>query len=340
MATYVRQHEVRHPIGPAGRLGIKVTDGDLRLRATDGSEASLRIVYEIAAPSEAEADRIALELAPLEVSQGDGWLEIRERKDRAGFGAAIRQIIAGQDAIRGIAIEGEAPAGCELSLDTVSGDMVIDGMRGEQRYTTVSGDLVGTDLDRRLRLTTVSGDATLRGRERLAVWASTVSGDVSVMAPILTDVRLNAVSGDLELEGALAADGSFRAESVSGDLSVGLLGSASIEVRGISTDVHVEIDHRLEGRMDRRRVVIGDGKPTFVFSSMSGDVLVRRPRRLDVPTAPPGPAAPVAPVTAAAASADAAAREADALEVLRALERGEIDVDEASRRLAAGSTDA
>lgn len=339
MATYVRQHEVNHPIGSAGRLTIKVTDGDLRLSASDGSEASLRIVYEIAAGSEAEADRIAEEYAPLEISQGDGWLEIRERQERSGFGAAIRHIIAGQDAIRSITIEGEAPAGCDLSLDTVSGDMLIDGMRGEQRYTTVSGDLVGTDLDRRLRLTTVSGDATIRGRHRLAVWASTVSGDLSVMAPVLADVRLNAVSGDLELEGAFAREGSFRAESVSGDLSIGLLGSASLEVRGISTDVHVEIDHRLEGRMDRRRVIIGDGTPTFVFSSMSGDVRVRRPRRLDVPAAPLPPAA-AAPSTPAGPTTGASAREAAALEVLRALERGEIDVEEASRRLAAGSTDA
>lgn len=337
MATFVRQRDVSHPIGAAGRLAIKVTDGDLRLRATQGGEASLRIVYEIAAASEAEADRIALD-APLEISQGDGWLEIRERQDRAGFGAAVRRIIAGQDAFRAITVEGEAPAGCELSLDTVSGDMLVDGMRGEQRYTTVSGDLVGTDLEHRVRLTTVSGDATLRGRERLAIWASTVSGDVSIMAPVLADVRLNAVSGDLELEGALARDGSFRAESVSGDLSVGLLGSVSLEVRGLSTDVHVEMDHRLEGRADRRRVVIGDGRPSFVFSSMSGDVLVRRPRRLEVPAAPPPP--PVAPAVPAAPTPDALAREAAALEVLRALERGEIDVEEASRRLAGEQADA
>lgn len=337
MATYVRQHEVSHPIGPSGRLTIKVTDGDLRLRGTDGSQASLRIAYEISAASEADADRIALEYAPLEVAEGDGWLEIRERQDRTGVGAAVRHIIAGLDAIRGITIEGEAPAGCELSLDTVSGDMVVAGMRGEQRYTTVSGDLVGTNLEHRLRLTTVSGDATVRGRDRLAIWASTVSGDVSVMAPVLADVRLNAVSGDLELEGALARDGSFRAESVSGDLSIGLLGSTSLEVRGISTDVHVEMDHRLEGRMDRRRVIIGDGTPTFVFSSMSGDVLVRRPRRLEVPVPPPSPVTPAAPT---APAPDASTREAAALEVLRALERGEIDVEEASRRLATGSTDA
>jgi hypothetical protein len=99
------------------------------------------------------------------------------------------------------------------------------------------------------------------------------------------------------------------------------------------------MDHRLEGRMDRRRVVIGDGTPTFVFSSMSGDVLIRRPRRLEQGAlaqvvAPQPPAQPGTP------RGGAAARDAASLEVLRALERGEIDVDEAARRLAGGPRDA
>ncbi len=59
---------------------------------------------------------------------------------------------------------------------------------------------------------------------------------------------------------------------------------------------------------------------------MSGDVDVRRPRRIVVvekrPSAAPAPAVP---------------DQATQLDVLRALERGEIDVDEATRRLAGGA---
>jgi Putative adhesin len=336
MATYVRQQEISHSIGVTGRLDMRVTDGDVRLRGVDGNLARLRVIYEISAGSEEEADQ-AFEVARLDVEQGDDWLEIRDRQDRDRLGKVIRRLISGKGGIQ-ISIEGEAPAGCQLRLETVSGDLVVEGMRGEQRYTTVSGDLYATELDGTVRLTTVSGDATLRG-DTLALWCETVSGDLSAMAPLLSEVRLSSVSGDLELEGALARDGSFRAETVSGDLAVGLLGSASFEVRGISSDVRAEMDHRLEGRMDRRRVVIGDGTPTFVFSSMSGDVLIRRPRRLEqgaVPqhTAPQPPARPGIP------QRGAEARDAASLEVLRALERGEIDVDEAARRLAGGPGDA
>ena len=67
---------------------------------------------------------------------------------------------------------------------------------------------------------------------------------------------------------------------MSGDLSIGLIGSAVFEVRGLSTDISSNIDHRVEGRLDRRRVVIGSGGPQFIFNSMSGDLSIRRPRRV------------------------------------------------------------
>ena len=330
MSTYVRQQEISHPLGARGRLGIRVTDGDLRLRASAGDEARIRITFEISAPSEEEADQ-AFEAARLDVSQGDGWLEIRDRGDRNDLGAAIRRLISGRGGID-LSLEGEVPSACELRLETVSGDLRIEGMTGEQRYQTVSGDVYATEMGGTVRLTTVSGDATIRGTGDLNLWCETVSGDVRATAPRLRDLRANAVSGDLELEGELARDGEFRAETVSGDLAVGLIGGATFEVRGISTDIHAEMDHRLEGRLDRRRVVIGNGAPTFLFSSMSGDLQVRRPRRLEVPQAPPAPPAPSAPPSAPSP--------VDSLEVLRALERGEIDVEEAARRLAGGRTDA
>src|SRR5207247_6033412 len=114
----------------------------------------------------------------------------------------------------------------------------------------------------------------------VAVEVQSVSGDVTISTPLLRRLRANAVSGDVELEAELAADGDFRVETVSGDLVVGLLGSATFEVHGLSTDVNSELDHRLEGQVDRRRLIIGKGGPRLVFNSMSGDVDVRRPRRI------------------------------------------------------------
>jgi hypothetical protein len=69
---------------------------------------------------------------------------------------------------------------------------------------------------------------------------------------------------------------------------------------------------------------------------MSGDLSINRPRRLDrlvpQPPAAPTPPAPPAPPVSAAPRAEPPSAE-EQLAILQALERGEIDVEEASRRL-------
>jgi hypothetical protein len=180
----------------------------------------------------------------------------------------------------------------------------------------------------------VSGDLTIRAEQDIAVRAEAVSGDVQLVAPIIRAVRADSVSGDIDIEGQLATGAEHRADTVSGDVSVGLLGGATFEVRGISSDVVSDLDHRIEGRQDRRRVIVGAGGPDFMFNSMSGDLSIRRPRRLDrlVP-APPTPPRPPAPPSAAPMTAD------EQLKILHALERGEIDIEEATRRLNGAADD-
>ncbi|MDH4333881.1 MAG: DUF4097 family beta strand repeat-containing protein [Chloroflexota bacterium] len=328
MPTFVRSQAISHPVGERGRVSLKVTSADVQLSAAPGGDASIRATFEIKAASEKEADDI-FEQVRLRVKQSPGELLIEEPDITGSFGSVISRIF-GSGVHGDLNVEARVPAGVELRLSGVSADMEVSGMRGDQRYHTVSGDLSVTEAGGRVRLNTISGDATLRATEPLAVEAQGVSGDLSVIAPQLESLRVSTVSGDVELEGELSARGDFRVETVSGDLVVGLLGSATFEVRGLSTDVNSELDHRLEGRSDRRRLIVGAGGPTLVFNSMSGDVSVRRPRRVSPAR---GDATAATPPTAPAASPDAASR----LDVLQALERGEIDVDEASRRLAGGS---
>ena len=346
MATYVRQQEIGQRIGSRGRLQLKVTDADVRLRPSDNDEVRLRATFEIGATSDEEADAV-LEASKLLVSAGSGHLDVRspDNRDRGSLkgalgipdGATLRRWITGEPRIS-LSVEGEVPPDAEVRVETVSGDLVIKGMHGEQRYNTVSGDQFLEELGGTVRLNAVSGDATVRGDSPISLRAETVSGDLSVLAPRFEELRLSTVSGDLEVEGELAPRGEHRIESVSGDLRFGLVGGATFDVRGISTDVSAEMPHRLEGRLDRRRVIVGSGSPTVVFSSMSGDIALRSPRRLRRSVETDEPQAAGVKPASAAASADTASD--SALEVLRALERGEIDVEEAGRRLSGGGSDA
>ena len=288
MGTYVRTQSIDHNIGERGRISLNVTSGDVRVRGIPGGEAHVRATFEINASSDADADRI-FEAAQLRVNRGSGSLNIEETD---GGGHSVGSMIGrlfGASGDYELSVEADLPTAAEMQLTAVSSDVTVTDLRGEQRYHTVSGDL-------------------------------------NIIAPSLRSLRANTVSGDIQLEAELASDGDFRAETVSGDLSVGLVGSATFEIHGLSTDVSSELDHRLEGQIDRRRLIIGNGNPRLVFNSMSGDVDIRHPRRLSPRPAAPKPASEPTP-----------AQQESQLEVLRALERGEIDVDEATRRLAGGS---
>ena len=125
-----------------------------------------------------------------------------------------------------------------------------------------------------------------------------------------------------------------RIETVSGDLMLATSGGLALEVRGLSTDVSVALPHRSEGSRDRRRYVVGGGEANLLFSSMSGDVVVHGPRRGGggLPPLPPLPPLEVTPPAPPPPPRSPRRQLSDAeqLEVLQALERGEIDVEEAA----------
>ena len=319
MGRYVRTQNIDHAIGEQGSVSLSVRSADVRLRGIDGGEAHVRATFEIDAASDTDADRIFDEIQMRVVKQGTE-LVVDESDNPDPVGKLFTRIFRGHGDYE-LSLEAELPHEAQLRMTGVSSDITANDLRGEQRYHTVSGDLSITNSGGSVRLETVSGDATVRADEPLALQAQTVSGDLNILSPTLRSLKANTVSGDIQLEAELASDGDFRAETVSGDMSVGLVGSATFEIHGLSTDVSSELDHRLEGQVDRQRLIIGSGNPRLVFNSMSGDVDIRRPRRLS-----PRPAQPAAEPTPA--------QQESQLEVLRALERGEIDVDEATRRLA------
>lgn len=349
MPSFVRTQEIEQRIGSHGRFALRVTSPDVEVKGTPGEVARVRIALDIRAGSEEEADEL-FERARYRLKQGDAFLEVAEpKRGESGTNALAR--IFGMGGSATVGIEAEVPRGAEVELDGVSSDVTVTGLSGAQSYRTVSGDLVLDDVSGSVRVQGVSADVSLRADEPVALDAHTVSGDLSAFAPHFPSLRVVTVSGDVELEGSLDAAQSHRVETVSGDLSIGLIGDVTLEVRGLSTDADVNLPHRAEGSRDRRRYVVGGGAPQLLFSSMSGDVSIgsaRRQRRpvAPVPPIPPVPPnAPVPPTAAVPPSASSrpqpsAPDEGDQLAVLQALERGEIDVDEAARRLGAEHRDA
>jgi DUF4097 and DUF4098 domain-containing protein YvlB len=141
------------------------------------------------------------------------------------------------------------PAGGSLSVNSVSSDVVVQGVRGAQRLQSVSGDVrteaAGDDVECRtvsgdvgidgsgkkgvVTITTVSGDATVR-RVAGELNANTVSGNLTLGAGETSRSRLRSTSGDLQMSGQLAADARIDAESISGDVRIDLVGPVNGEL--------------------------------------------------------------------------------------------------------------
>ena len=176
------------------------------------------------------------------------------------------------------------------------------------------------------------------------------------------------MSGDVRLQASLAAGPLHTVETVSGDLSVeattgvtvdvrrgmdfnregssGLVtgdGAAQLRFRTLSGDCHVEgarrvdrpgwRDRKFERRIERHagRLARRMSPEEMGFTGMPTMPPMPPMRPMHGNPMPPMPGDPMPATSSAPPAPESAA--VDQLEVLRALERGEIDVEEASRRL-------
>ena len=148
------------------------------------------------------------------------------------------------------------PKDGRVSVEGVSADVTVSGVRGEIRVVSVSGDVEVETFGGLLEATSTSGDVDIRALAgRLE--ATTVSGDVTIREGQLDRVRTRAVSGDVRVLGVRADDADIDANAVSGNVEV-VLGSAFGGRIDVST---------LNGSIDN----------CFVFE----DILEDRPRRLE-----------------------------------------------------------
>lgn len=141
------------------------------------------------------------------------------------------------------------PENSSIDVGTVSADISIDGVKGEQRLRTVSGKIItesagadieaesvsgdieveGAGVDANTEASSVSGDVTLF---RVAGEASTesVTGDVIVDEGTFDRVQLNTVNGHLVFQSTLREGGKFSAETVNGDIDVEFVGDFSARI--------------------------------------------------------------------------------------------------------------
>ncbi len=306
--TTARSADLEHVLGLDGLLSIRIRDGRIRLRGSDGD------VVRVTAP----AGRDLADLFSIE--SGEGSLELNIRRHRS------------------IDLEVELPRAATLVIETVSADIDGEGLTGDQRYRTASGELGFRAATGRLAIETVSGDVKVEGTALSGIAIRSVSGDIGLRATTIGGLNATTTSGDIDVVARLQGPGPFRIETVSGDGVLATSGDLRVETTTLSGDLHSEVPARAEGRRGRRSLIIGTGEPVLTFQSMSGDLSIVGPRvvgpRAIRATASMERPAPTKPEPVPNGAIEAAYEDAR-LRILRALERGEIDIEEASRRFEA-----
>lgn len=194
------------------------------------------------------------------------------------------------------------PRDSSIDVGTVSADIEVAKVRGEQRLNTVSGDVdttagtsdisievvsgdidvTGDGKDIEIRANAVSGDLTIN-RVGGTVEAESVSGDVEIRAGSFDRAELHTVNGDIEFKATLRDDGKLQVETVNGDVDLDFAGdvSARFDVDTFNGD----IDNCFGPKPERKHKYTpglelsfeqGKGSARVTVSTLNGDITICR----------------------------------------------------------------
>ena len=157
------------------------------------------------------------------------------RKSRRGIDSEIRV---------------QVPAGSSINVGTISADIEVTEVRGEQKLESVSGNIDTETVGADVSVEVVSGDIEVRGeRQDTETRAGAVSGDISLIR-IAGEVAGGTVTGDLVID-----EGSFdrvEVHSVNGDIQFHseLRKGGKLSAEAVNGDVDLEFTNDVSARFD------------------------------------------------------------------------------------------
>ena len=233
-AAAEQTHNKRATIAPDATIDVSNVQGSVHVTAWDKNEVELHALLE------SDKDRLEFEATERQVRIKVDRPDHRYRDD--------------DDATLTLKV----PKGARLIVDTVSADITVDGVRGEQRLASVSGLVQTKAYDQPVALHSVSGDITLTGTNGKA------------------EVRTENVSGETNVTGIR---GSYDGEVVSGSIDATVAAAERLNVETVSGDIEVRADLTPAARVEMESVSGTIGfvvKPPvnadFDVESFSGDI--------------------------------------------------------------------
>jgi hypothetical protein len=319
---------LEHRIGPRGRFSLRQASGDIQIRGVEGDTVRVKSLD----------DKPLSEIFDIEL--GDDRVDVHQR---GGFDVGMRLFSRGFGADLRI----EVPHGASVAVDTGSADISASDLSGAKTFRTASGEVSLERLAGGVEVETVSGEIEIDGAAPLDLALKSVSGDLEVRVPSVRRLDLGTTSGDIRLDAELTGNGPFAIRSISGDATIVGRTGFRVEAESITGDLSSDLPSKRESLPGRKVLIVGRPGPTLSFRSVSGDLHVAEPRdaapiaeatpaiEAGAPSTPEPAAEPAEPTEPAEPAETGAATQAEdrRLDVLRALERGDITVAEATNQL-------
>lgn len=152
----------------------------------------------------------------------------------------------------------KVPLASSLEVNTVSADIDVAGLTGEQSLESVSGDIATEAFASDIEVNSVSGDLEVEGddqamrsmlssvsgdidTENLAgeIGVESVSGDLVVVNGVFDRVSMDTVNGDIVFHAQLLNDGRLDVETVNGSVDIKFAGevSARFDIETFNGDI-------------------------------------------------------------------------------------------------------
>lgn len=196
----------------------------------------------------------------------------------------------------------DAPRASTLDVDTVSADIDVRKVEGEQRLNSVSGNIDTEAFKKELVVKSVSGNVLVNGHKQPAiaraqavsgrlrledvageVQADSVSGQVDVAATTVDRALLTSISGTVSLRTGLGPDARIETTTTSGNVSLVFDGDAAAEydLATFSGSIHNCFGPSLQptnrtGPQKHHRFREGNSNARVAANTMSGSIEVCR----------------------------------------------------------------
>ncbi len=277
-------------LGASGALELRNLAGDISVTAGSGRDVTIEIVRVSRGRTEADA-KTGLDRVKVNVTQQGERAQVQTEypeERQAPYSVSAAYTVT-------------APAGTRVTINSVSGDTTVKGVKGEVSVNLISGDIViagagrvaegrtfsgsvtVTDAtsDEPMRLGTISGDITIERVKARRLDVEVTSGSIIARDVSADAAELRSLSGDIAYAGRLARGGRYALQTHSGSVRITASGSVGFEFQGATFNgsirpeagVDMKTTTSTRGRM---RGTVGDGGATVTATTFSGNILIGR----------------------------------------------------------------